>query len=313
MHYFPRFPLAPPSKYLLHIALLFTALLSAPLTFAQSAATITKRGTDYENAQKATLYGKNPKAGKFYAIRSFRMYCETYGAGEPLLLIHGNGASINAFVKQIPYFAQHYRVIVADSRGHGQSVDKRDSLSYEQMADDYAALLTALHVDSANVIGWSDGGINGLLLASRHPQKVRKLVITGANLWPDTTAVAPDVYRRVSRSYGRFATLFKDPNPKTPLDSVVWKYFRLLHEQPHIPLAALHAIQAPTLVIGGDHDVIRPAHTLLIFQAIPRAYLWLLPNSGHSTLVAYADEFNRKVDTFLRTPYRRIADRDREF
>lgn len=301
------------TKHFLAVALFFAALLSAPLAFAQNAATIAQRAADYESLQKTTTYGKNPKAGKFYAIRGFRMYCETYGTGEPLLLIHGNGASINAFVKQIPHFAQHYRVIVADSRGHGKSVDKRDSLSYEQMADDYAALLTALHVDSAHVVGWSDGGINGLLLAARHPEKVRKLAVTGANLWPDTTAVASDVYHRVTRSYDRFAALFKDPKPKTPLDSIVWKYFRLLHEQPHISLATLHTIKAPTLVIGGDHDVIRPAHTLLIFENIRRAYLWILPNSGHSTLVAYADDFNRKVDAFLRAPYRRIADRDRYF
>lgn len=292
---------------------LCAALLISLCGAGQTASSAAQQASTYENLQKTTTYGRNPKAGNYYAIRGFRMYCEVYGTGEPLLLIHGNGSSINAFVKQIPYFAQHYRVIVADSRGHGKSVDKRDSLSYEQMADDYAAMLTALHVDSTYVLGWSDGGINGLLLAIRHPEKVRKLAITGANLWPDTTAVAPDVHRRVTRSYDRFATLFKDPKPKTPLDSMVWKYFRLLHEQPHISLGALHTVKAPTLVIGGDHDVICPAHTLLIFENIRRAYLWLLPNSGHSTLVAYADEFNRKVDIFFRSPYRRIADRDREF
>ncbi|MFD1468535.1 alpha/beta fold hydrolase [Hymenobacter caeli] len=285
-------------------------LLGCGRAFAQSPAA---KEAAYERLQKTTTYGRDAKAGKFYRLRGFGMYCEVYGAGPPLLLIHGNGSSISAFAKQIPYFAKTYRVIVADSRGHGKSVNRIDSLSYEMMADDYAALLTALHVDSARVLGWSDGGINGLLLAIRHPEKVKMLAVTGANLRPDTTAVEPDVLRRVTRTYTKFNALFKQPQPKTPLDSLVHKYFRLLVEQPHISRAALHQIAVPTLVIGGDHDVIRPAHTLEIFASLRQAYLWILPNSGHSTLVAYAEEFNKTVDAFFKTPYRKIEDRAREF
>jgi pimeloyl-ACP methyl ester carboxylesterase len=113
------------------------------------------------------------------------MYYEIYGKGEPLLIIHGNGGSIENFSNQIPFFSKKYQVILADSRAHGKSVDDQDSLSYEMMADDFAALLDHLKIDSAHVIGWSDGGINGLLLASRHPEKVKKLAATGANLIPD--------------------------------------------------------------------------------------------------------------------------------
>lgn len=164
-------------------------------------------------------------------------------------------------------------------------MDKSDSLSYEMMADDYPALLTAMNIDSAYVIGWSDGGVNGLLLAIRHPEKVKKLAITGANLRPDSSAVSSDVLKRVTKTYNMFVDMFKHDRPKTSMDSTVYKYFRLLVEQPHIPLSDLHKIYVPTLVIGGDHDVIRPVHTLQIFENIPNAYLWLLPNSGHYTLV----------------------------
>lgn len=134
-------------------------------------------------------YGNNPAKGKYYNIRGFKMYCEVYGQGKPLLIIHGNGGSINNFVYQIPYFAKNYKVIIADSRAQGKSADTGDSLSYEMMADDYAALLDEMKVDSADVIGWSDGGINATLLAIRHPEKVSKMAITGTNLRPDTTAV----------------------------------------------------------------------------------------------------------------------------
>lgn len=148
------------------------------------------------NAQQkdSISYGNNSKAGNYASIRGIKMYYEIYGTGQPLLIIHGNSGSIADFEAQIPYFSKKYKVIVADSRDHGNTLDTLhmdDSLSYEMMADDYAALLSHLKIDSAFVLGWSDGGINGILLAMRHPEKVKKLAITGANLWCDTSTVEP--------------------------------------------------------------------------------------------------------------------------
>jgi pimeloyl-ACP methyl ester carboxylesterase len=247
-------------------------------------------------------YGNNKDAGKFYDVRGFKMYCEIYGQGQPVLIIHGNGGSIENFAKNIPYFAGKYKVIIADSRSQGRSVDGGDSLTYEMMADDLSALLDQLHVDSANVIGWSDGGINGVLLAMRHPEKVKKLAVTGTNLWPDTNAVYQEVWDMV-RPY--YAGLKK----KTSLNAQEknsFKLLRLLCEQPNIPLADLHTVKCPALVIGGDYDVIRPEHTMQIAHNIPRSYLWILPNSGHSTPVVYSELFNRTVDDFFIQPFRVI-------
>src|ERR1700740_2302892 len=126
-------------------------------------------------------YGNNPVAGKYYDVRGIKMYAETYGEGKPLLLIHGNGGSISAFTSTIPYFSKKYKVIAVDSRAHGKTVDTRDSLSFEQMADDFAALLDQMHIDSAYVIGWSDGGINALVMAMRHSEKGIKLASTRGN------------------------------------------------------------------------------------------------------------------------------------
>ena len=257
---------------------------------------------DYSNLMKTTTYGKDDKAGKYCDVRGFKMYYEVYGTGEPLLLIHGNGGSINNFVKQIPVFAKNYKVIIADSRSQGKSIETKDSLSYEMIADDYAALLDKIGIPSANVIGWSDGGIEGLLLAIRHPEKVKKLMVTGANLEPDTTAVETDVH---DWAEGIFAQL-KDKKDKTEEEKHQYRLFRLLVEQPHIPIADVKKIKCPTLVVGGDHDILKPSHTLTIFQNIENAYLWILPNSGHSTLVVYSDEFNKKANDFFKTPYRKI-------
>ena len=251
---------------------------------------------------KAFPYGHNKEAGKYYTIRGFKMYCEVYGKGQPLLIIHGNGGSINNFIYQIPYFSQKYQVIIADSRAQGNSADKADSLTYEMMADDYAALLDVMKIDSAYVIGWSDGGINGLLLSIRHPEKVKKLAITGTNLVPDTTAVPQQIWDMVNPAY----TMLKNKADKNEQEKSSYKLLRLLVEQPHIPLADLHTVQCPALVIGGDHDVIREEHTMLIYKNIPRSYLWILPASGHSTPIVYKDDFNRVVDRFFETPYREV-------
>jgi pimeloyl-ACP methyl ester carboxylesterase len=247
-------------------------------------------------------YGHNPAAGHFLSTRGIMLYYETYGKGEPLLIIHGNGGSIDSWIYQIPYFARSYHVIVADSRAQGQTKDAGDSLSYEMMTDDLNALLDTLHVDSCYVIGWSDGGINGLLMAIRHPDKVKKLAVTGANLWPDTTAVNLVVYN--------WAMFYNASLRKSDTSAAVHQQLKLAHllsYEPHITLAQVHTIQCPTLVMGGDHDVILPQHTLLIAQHIPRSYCWILPNSGHSTPIYYKDDFNRAVGKFFSTPFRQIS------
>lgn len=258
----------------------------------------------YAHAQSpfdTTIYGRNAAAGKYVHTRGFNMYYETYGTGEPLLIIHGNGGSINNFVFQIPYFAQYYKVIIADSRSQGKSIDNSDSLSYEMMTDDLNALLDSLHLDSCYVIGWSDGGINGLLLAIRHPDKVKKLAVTGANLTPDTTAVDPWVHDWAMHYNDSLLKVKQTPEVKQQL-----KLFHLLSYEPHISLAQLSTIKCPTLVIGGDHDILLPKHTMLIADNIPQSYLWILPNSGHSTPIFYKDLFNETVHNFFVQPYRKI-------
>ena len=253
----------------------------------------------------STIFGNNNKVGKYTTTRGFNMYYEVYGSGEPLLIIHANGGSINNFAGQIPYFAKSYKVIVADSRAQGKSVDNSDSLSYEMMADDFNALLDTLHIDSCYVIGWSDGGINGLLLAIRHPDKVKKLAITGANLWPDTTAVEPFLYNMIQRHNDSLKNVIRTQGTRHDL-----KLSLLLSDQPHISLEQLHHVQCPTLIINGDHDIILPKHAMLIADNIPRSYLWIIPGAGHSTPLFHKDEFNIEVDSFFRKPYRKIKGED---
>jgi pimeloyl-ACP methyl ester carboxylesterase len=250
-------------------------------------------------------YGDNPNTGHSVMLRGIRIYYETYGKGQPLLFIHGNGGSINNFRYNIPFFAKDYKVIAVDSRAQGKSTDKGDSLSYEMMADDFNALLDFLHLDSCFVIGWSDGGIDGLLLAIRHPEKVKKLAITGANLRPDTTGIDPYFWYQMIEQIDILNKTQPAPDIRLQI-----KLLTLMRDQPHITAAQLHTIACPTLVIGGDHDIIPPAHTLEIAQGIRQSYLWIIPNSGHSTPINHADLFNRTIREFFAKPYRVIEGGD---
>ena len=253
---------------------------------------------------KQVPYGDNKETGKYYNIRGFKMYCETYGSGKPLLMIHGDNGSISTFAGLIPVFAKKYKVIVADSRSQGRSRDDKDSLSFEMMADDYATLLDSLHVDSAYVIGWSDGGINALLMAIRHPEKVKKIASSGANLWPDSTAIRPKEWLAEMKEYDQF----KNKDKKTYKEKNDWKLMQLEVEQPHISLTDLHKIKCPTMIICGDHDFVRMSHSLLIYENIPQANFWIVPNSGHGTLFEHKRRFIYNVNEFFDdsyTPYTR--------
>lgn len=262
--------------------------------------------SQYPPVFKNSIYGNNPKAGHYANVRGFKMYYEIYGKGEPLLLIHGNGGSINNFSGQIPYFAKNYQVIAVDSRAQGKSIDNGDSLSYEMMAEDFNGLLDELHIKSCNVIGWSDGGNNGLLLAIHHPDKVNKLVVTGANIWIDARAFPPDMLEIPDVLLDSLSKLSQTAEVKNAIK--VWK---LVYQEPNITLPQLNSIKCQTLVIGGDHDIILPSHTVQIADNIPKSNLWILPNSGHSTLINYKNKFNNTVENFLKTPYRIIKGMNR--
>ena len=250
-------------------------------------------------SQQRPHYGSNPSAGKYYDIRGFKMYCEIYGQGDPVLMIHGNGGNIGSFSKTIPYFEKKYMVIVADSRAQGKSIDSSDSLTFEMMADDFNTLLDTLHIKKAYVIGWSDGGINALLLAIRHPDKVLKLASTGANIWPDFYPLSTSQWKQMQKEYNKENKVEKNKTQQTAKERNNWKINALDQFQPNIPLSALKKIQCPAYIICGDNDVIPIEHTKLIAKHIPQSTLWVVPNSGHATLVEHSAEFNKNVDGFF--------------
>jgi pimeloyl-ACP methyl ester carboxylesterase len=250
----------------------------------------------------AVPYGNNPSAGAHASINGIKLYYESYGTGQPMLQIHGNGQSISALAHQIAFFSPHYKVIVADSRGHGKSELGTGRLMYEQMAEDLNALLEKLKAKPVYVLGWSDGGILGLLLAIRHPDKVGKLAIMGANLNPE--GAYDWALKWAIQEDRRAAAMIAKGDTSQPW-SVMRQHLDLLVKQPHIPVADLVKVKAPTLVMSGDKDVIRDDHTLQIFHGIPQAQLAIFPGATHIIPSEDHELFNHTVARFFARPFSR--------
>ncbi len=244
-------------------------------------------------------YGSNPAAGSTFMHDGVKLYYEVYGAGEPLLLVHGNGGRIADFNAQIDHFRKHYKVIAMDSRDQGKSGDSAGKITYEKMTGDLAALLDHLQTGPVYVLGWSDGGIEALLLGIHYPASVKKIAAMAANLDPGEDALYPEVLA--------FAKSLMDAVPaaarETPEGKRELKVAQMLLDEPHIDPTALEAITAPTLVLASDHDLIRDEHTLEIYHHIPNSQLCIFPNATH--MVPYDDPvlFDATVERFFRTPF----------
>ena len=237
----------------------------------------------------AIEYGSNTQAGHYALVNGIKLYYEIYGSGEPLIMLHGNGGSIGAFKNQIPFFEKLYKVIAIDSRLQGRSGGAMDTLTYDMMAADFAGLLDVLHIDSAFVLGWSDGGIDGILLAMNYPGKVKKLAISGANIVPDTTAISAADIEEMRITVASPSSSAKEKTLN-----------RMMLYQPQIPYSALKKIQCPVLVMAGDQDVIKPEHTLKIYQSIPSASLCIFPDSYHNVCQQHPEIFNETVLRFFK-------------
>lgn len=263
-------------------------------------------------AQTNPVYGSNPKAGHYVRVNGIELYYEVYGAGHPLLLMHGNGGSIYDLRYQIPEFAKQFEVIAVDSRAQGRSTDSDAELTFTLMASDMAQLLDSLHVDSAYVVGWSDGAIIGLKLALDFPAKVAKLVADGANFVADSAALPGKMLEEMRLT--SFATLDSAARQGIIRNSffperagiIFDKLNRLDLYHPNFTMVQLASIEAPTLVMAGDHDLIKDTHTLKLFHALPHSQLCIVPGVDHGLLQEKSKLANQIIIDFLDTPYKRI-------
>lgn len=241
----------------------------------------------YKNKEKAgkTVYGKN-KSGKYIDLKNAKIYYEEYGSGEPLVLLHGNNGSISDFYNQIPDLAKQFKVIVLDTRGQGRSTDlSTEDYTYEKFSDDLLAVTKELNINKFNIVGWSDGGITGLLFTINHPDLVNKLIVVGANLNPEGIETKTlDIFKKQLE--------IKDvPNQRL---------IKLMVQQPHIETNQLKTIKNPVLVIAGSNDVIKEEHTKLINSSIPNSQLLIVPDSSHYVPFEKPDLLNKSIIKFLK-------------
>jgi pimeloyl-ACP methyl ester carboxylesterase len=258
-------------------------------------------------------------AGNYISVNGLEMYYEIHGSGQPLVLLHGAFSAIGtSFGNVLPELAKRRQVIAFEMQAHGRTADIDRPLSIEQMADDTVAAFKQLGLDNADFFGFSMGASIALQVAIRHPEVVRKLVLASityklegvhpglmeglAEMKPEMMYGSPwhEEYMRIAPRPEDFATLFAK---KTQMD-------RQLRD---LPADAIEAIDAPTLLIIGDSDIVRPEHAVEMFRllgggvmgdlaGLSNSQLAILPGTTHATLVERGDWLGSMITAFLDVP-----------
>ncbi len=210
------------------------------------------------------------------------------GEGDVLILLHGNGESHEYFVNQIDFFGNKFRVIAVDTRGHGGSPRGCAPFTLAQFAEDLKCFADEMNIKKANILGFSDGGNIALLFALKYPYMVDRLILNGANLYPD--GIEPDVKAWIEEEYR--AAIENGDKKKEEL-------FSLMVNEPNISEKELASLNVRTLVIAGTRDMIRAEHTRLIARSLPDSELVFI-EGDHFTANKNSGEFNEAVDRFLR-------------
>jgi pimeloyl-ACP methyl ester carboxylesterase len=238
-----------------------------------------------------------PATGDYAEVNGLEMYYEVHGTGRPLVVLHGAYMTIGAMGPIVPGLAETRQVIAVELQGHGHTADVDRPITYEQMADDTAALLGRLGIDQADVFGYSMGGGVALQLAIRHPGLVRKLVVASASytsdgMQPELHGMVPSITPEMfAGSPIEAAYLEVAPNPGD-FPRLVEKLKRLDMTPFVWPAEDVRGIEAPTLIVVGDSDAIRLEHAVEMFRllgggamgdlaGLPNSRLAVLPGTAH--------------------------------
>lgn len=215
------------------------------------------------------------------------------GQGQPMVLLHGNGEDSSYFVHQIAHFSKSYRVIAIDTRGHGQSPRGEKPFAIKQFAEDLTDFLDARNIAKAVILGFSDGGNIAMEFALKYPERVEKLILNGANLFP--SGVKPLYQWPIEVGY-RIAKLFSNKSEKAKQNV---EMLGLMVNEPHIDPSELARLTMPVLVVAGTKDMIKESHTRLIYKSLPNAQLAIV-EGDHFVANKNAKAFNKVVTAFLR-------------
>jgi pimeloyl-ACP methyl ester carboxylesterase len=242
-----------------------------------------------------------PTRSDVAAVNGTKIFFAQFGAGEPVLLLHGGLGSSNHFGHQIPELARHFSVIAMDTRGHGRSPVTSAAFGYRLFAEDVVALLGHLGIARASLVGWSDGAVTGLHLAMTRPERVAKLFAFGANSTLDGLkphgARSPVFVAYAQRCQAEYRQLSPRPEKWPQLVDGLRAMWR---SQPSFSKAQLAGITAPTAVSDGDYDeIIKREHTVAMSRQIPGARLVMLPRVSHFAMLQNPTQFNAALLNFL--------------
>jgi len=222
-------------------------------------------------------------------VNGIKMYYEIYGEGKPLVLIHGGGSTIQtSFGRVIPLFSKDRQLICVELQAHGRTGDRNAELSFEQDADDVAALLKNLNIDKADILGFSNGGNTALQIAIRHPQLCNKIVAASILLKRDGTF--PQFWDFMNNgTFDQMPQQYKDAylsvNPdSTKLMTMYQKCANRMIHFKDFPDAQITSIKAPVLLINGDVDVATNEHVVAMSKIIPNCRLAIIPG-GHGAYI----------------------------
>ena len=266
------------------------------------------------------FFQSNEIKKRYFNVNGINLYYESIGSegGIPLIFLHGGSAFIDSFMGQLPFFASkkrcksnstYYHIIAVESRGHGRSTDSEARFSYSLMADDVLSLLNYLKIDKASIIGWSDGGIIGLDLAIRYPDRIHKLVLVGTNF--NLTGLVPAFQEELKYASAKnwiepsavwmykWKSRYKKPKPDP--DIFIKKIAKMWLTEPNYSEEQIKTIKCPTLVMTGQNEeYIFESHTRQLAQLLQNAQLELIPNSGHECLMEQRKLCNSIIDEYLR-------------
>ena len=241
--------------------------------------------------------------GAYLDVAGVHTYYEVSGVGDPVVLLHGGMATAETFDAQVAELSRHYRVYVAERRGHGRTPDVPGPLTYDIMADDNAAFLCALDLAPAHLVGWSDGAAVGLLTAWRYPELVRKLVYIGQNVTRDGLRPKYQAMSELSVEQlpPMLAEMYAAVSPDGPEHfKVVFDRLRssLTSDLP-LPMERLGEVLTPTLVMMGDDDIPSVEHAAAIHNRLADAQLAIVPGTSHALPMEKPDLVNRLILDFL--------------
>jgi len=231
-----------------------------------------------------------------------RIWYAAFGAGLPIILLHGGLGHSGNWGRQVPALVEHgYLPIVIDSRGHGRSTRDERPYSYELMVSDVLAVMDALKIERAALIGWSDGACISLILADQHPERVAGVFFFACNMDPSGTKefeFTPILGRCIARHKLDYARLSVTPDGFDDFSNAVGV---MQSTQPNYSADDLTRIQVPVTVVQSEFDeFIKQEHAEYLAQTIPGATLVLLPGVSHFAPLQRPEQFNRTVFDFLK-------------